>query len=199
MRTSRKVGARNAPALTPTGLRKSSSGNSGLNAEKRHGMPSALRKDKAGSVVQKATNIENQFRYALLRKGLDFIEQANIGPWSCDFLLPDHKIVIEADGEYWHSIPKTIMKDRRKDLWLRSKGYSVLHFEGKRISADPDGCINKVIQLIEKNKLSLLIEEEEEEEFMEDPEIATAKENDDDAEYEAWLSSGSFGSRGGFG
>ena len=197
MRTSRKVGARNAPALTPTGLRKLSSGNSGPNAEKSHGIPTALRRGKSGPAVQKATNIENQFRYALLRKGLDFIEQANIGPWSCDFLLPDHKIVIEADGEYWHSIPKTIMKDRRKDLWLRSKGYSVLHFEGKRISADPDGCISKVIQLIEKNKLSLLIDEEEE--FMEEPEIAIAKENDDDAEYEAWLSSGSDGSRGSLG
>jgi len=198
MRTSRKVGARNAPALTPTGLRKSSSGNGGPNAEKSHGIPTALRREKSGPAAQKATNIENQFRYALLRKGLDFIEQANIGPWSCDFLLPDHKIVIEADGEYWHSIPKTIMKDRRKDLWLRSKGYSVLHFEGKRISADPDGCISKVIQLIEKNKLSLVIEEEEEE-FMEKPEIAIAKETDDDAEYEAWLSSGSVGSRGSLG
>jgi len=197
MRTSRKVGARNAPALTPSGLRSSKQSDQGRNAGKSYGQPTALQSEKSPA-LQKATNIENQFRYALLRKGLNFIEQANIGPWSCDFFLPEHKLVIEADGEYWHSIPKTMMKDRRKDLWLRSHGYSVLHFEGKKISSDPDGCITKVIQLIENNKLSLSLEVEEEE-FSEEPEIATAKEHDDDAEYEAWLSSGSIGSRGGAG
>ena len=67
--------------------------------------------ESSSGTQQKATNIENQFRYALLRKNLNFIEQASIGPWSIDFYLPEHDIIIEADGEFWHNSIKSTMLD----------------------------------------------------------------------------------------
>ncbi|NBV82516.1 DUF559 domain-containing protein [bacterium] len=138
----------------------------------------------------KATNIENQLRYAMLRKNIDFVEQADIGPWSIDFLLPEYRIVVEADGEYWHSDVKTKMKDRRKDAWLKAKGFEVLHFEGKQIEHNPDFCIEKIIELIEKQKsqhsggelpFPKYIEDTEEEDLNEQ------SETEEESEYEKWI------------
>lgn len=110
---------------------------------------------------QKATGIENLFRYALLRKGINFIEQASIGPWSIDFLLPDYMACVEADGEYWHSSTKAIMKDRKKDAWLRNKGYTVFHFDGKEIIQNADYCVEKLMKSVNKNveNIALKIQE----------------------------------------
>lgn len=125
----------------------------------------------------KATNIENQFRYALLRKNLNFIEQASIGPWSIDFYLPEHDIVIEADGEFWHSSTKAKMKDRRKDAWLQNKGYKVFHFTGKEIIENPNFCVEKIMKSINgENSAENIIEENKEKDSLQ---------NDED--YERWI------------
>lgn len=135
---------------------------------------------------QKATGIENQLRYALLRKGINFIEQASIGPWSIDFLLPDYMACVEADGEYWHSTTKAIMKDRRKDAWLRAKGYAVFHFDGKEIIQDADYCVQRMMKSLESSiaqmatQIQELEEDEDEDEFIE-----TSLTPID--EYEQWL------------
>jgi len=159
--------------------------------------------------AQKATGIENKLRYALLRKGINFIEQASIGPWSIDFLLPDYMACVEADGEYWHSSMKARMKDRRKDAWLQNKGYTVFHFDGKEIIQDADYCVsrlmksleNKVDQIAkqvysmieEENNQTEIEEEDDEEDFPELPETIVENSADD---YNAWVSGGfSFGGK----
>jgi very-short-patch-repair endonuclease len=144
---------------------------------------------------QKATGIENLLRYALLRKGINFIEQASIGPWSIDFLLPDYMACVEADGEFWHSSPSARMKDRRKDAWLKSRGYMVFHFDGWEIKQDSDFCVSRMMKSIE-GKMNNLVQSiaEEEESSVDQPSMeavideqprATEEKND---EYEQWLS-----------
>lgn len=137
--------------------------------------------DSSSVTQQKATNIENQFRYALLRKNLNFIEQASIGPWSIDFYLPEHDIIIEADGEFWHNTIKAKMKDRRKDAWLKSKGYKVFHFTGKEILENSNLCVEQILKSIAMGKMTQPHQEEIEENY-EDGE--TLGQND---EYEQWV------------
>lgn len=129
--------------------------------------------------VQPATNIENKLRYALLRKGVNFIEQASIGPWSIDFLLPDFMACVEADGEFWHSSTQAKMKDRRKDAWLRNKGYMVFHFDGKEIHQDSDYCVDKMMKSIEANikRISEKIHDE-----------SAKQHNEEHNDYEKWIS-----------
>jgi very-short-patch-repair endonuclease len=150
---------------------------------------------------QKATGIENMLRYALLRKGINFIEQASIGPWSIDFLLPDYMACVEADGEFWHSSVSVRMKDRRKDAWLKSRGYIVFHFDGWEIKQDSDYCVARMMKSLE-NRVENLVksysdseneEENVEELFDEEPDgdgnEPEAPQGADD-EYERWLSGG---------
>lgn len=143
---------------------------------------------------QKATGIENMMRYALLRKGINFIEQAAIGPWCVDFYLPDHNACLEADGEYWHGTPSAKMKDRRKDLWLQSHGYEIYHFDGWDIKQDADFCVSRMMKSLEaKSQRKRIVLDNE---FVEDDDsLAETITHDEqqldsqkhDDEYERWI------------
>lgn len=147
-----------------------------------------LKKKNPSSSGAKATNIENQMRYALLRKGVNFIEQADIGPWSIDFFLPEYNAVIEADGEFWHNNMKTKMKDRRKDSWLMAKGYKVFHFEGKQITDNANACVDKVLKSLHSSSWITEKEETFDELIEEINQETNMVPEDDDDEYEKWIS-----------
>ncbi len=46
--------------------------------------------------------------------GIRYQEQVAIGPYVLDFILPDHGVVIEVQGEYWHARPKAERADASK-------------------------------------------------------------------------------------
>jgi len=50
--------------------------------------------------------------------GVRFIKQQTFGPYTFDFYLPDHKILLEVQGEYWHSLPKNIANDLAKASFI---------------------------------------------------------------------------------
>lgn len=52
--------------------------------------------------------------------------EKRLGRWSVDLALPLHNIAVELDGEYWHSLPAMVEKDRRKDEWLDANGWHVI-------------------------------------------------------------------------
>lgn len=78
-----------------------------------------------------------------------------------DFALPQKKIVIFCDGDFWHGykfhekkkpakkywkekISNNIKRDRRITRSLRYRGWSVLRFWEHDIEARPEFCINKI-------------------------------------------------------
>lgn len=46
--------------------------------------------------------------------------------YQADFVLPDHKIIIEVQGSYWHSMEKTIESDAFKFTVYEMTGYTIL-------------------------------------------------------------------------
>jgi very-short-patch-repair endonuclease len=63
----------------------------------------------------------------------------------CDFFFPEAKLIVECDSEYWHSQPRQVENDQRKDAELASIGYAILRFTGQQITADIDGCVSKIL------------------------------------------------------
>jgi len=62
------------------------------------------------------------------------------------------KIDVECDSEKWHHLPSQKIKDRKRDLYLRGQGWTILRFEGKKIINNPNHCIkvlNKAIQKLD--------------------------------------------------
>lgn len=79
------------------------------------------------------TEIEQIVASKLDELEISFIEQRSIGPWCVDFYISDLRLVIEADGVYWHGLDEVKKRDERKNTWLRKHGYEVLRLNGDTI------------------------------------------------------------------
>lgn len=82
------------------------------------------------------TSIERIVRHRLLAMALPFRAQVPVGRWNVDFLIAD-TLVIEADGDYWHSKKGVPARDRRKDRFLRAQGLGVVRLLGSALREDP--------------------------------------------------------------
>ena len=68
-------------------------------------------------------------RELLDKVGAEYEQEYKIGKYWADFYLPKYNVVIEVDGDYWHSLPDVKEKDTRKDIYLKSKGINVMHIK----------------------------------------------------------------------
>lgn len=83
----------------------------------------------------KTSSLERIVSSLLDGLGIAYLSHVTIGRYVVDFLVPHRKLVIECDGEYWHSLPGVPEKDERKDRDLSSRGYGVLRLPGRLIKA----------------------------------------------------------------
>lgn len=61
-----------------------------------------------------------------------------------DFMLPINGLIIECDGNYWHSFKKTKKRDEEKTKMLENSGWKVLRFKGSEIKMNLDECFNRI-------------------------------------------------------
>lgn len=72
-----------------------------------------------------------------------------------DFAFPEIKLAIEIDGEYWHNLEKTKIKDRRRNYFLGvKKGWEVIHIPAKDFTQHSEHYVWEVIQAIETLKVA---------------------------------------------
>lgn len=62
-----------------------------------------------------------------------------------DFVYPELRLVIELDGERYHSDRDTFRKDRRKQNDLTLEGYRVLRFTAWDVFAAPEYVVAAVV------------------------------------------------------
>ena len=78
--------------------------------------------------AQQDTSLERLFETFLLEHAIIYTKQHVLdwsrGAFSYDFLLTDQNLLVEVDGEYWHSSGKAINRDRIKEKVAREQGYS---------------------------------------------------------------------------
>lgn len=61
-----------------------------------------------------------------------------IGRHEVDFLWREHKLVVEIDSFLYHQGSVAFHEDHARDLDLRQRGYTVLHFTEKQLEDEPD-------------------------------------------------------------
>lgn len=66
-----------------------------------------------------------------------------------DIAFPLKKIAVFADGDYWHSLPKSIKRDRQVNRTLEEKGWVVLRFLGSEIRENSLVCVQKIKERLE--------------------------------------------------
>ncbi len=116
------------------------------------------------------TSIELRLRKALWEKGYRYRKNYKALPGSPDIALTKYKIAIFCDSEFFHGKDWNVLKPRLEkgknpDYWLkkiernRSRdwetdrrllflGWTVIHFWGKDIIKDTEGCVKVVEEAI---------------------------------------------------
>ncbi|MDO6658005.1 endonuclease domain-containing protein [Anaerobacillus sp. 1_MG-2023] len=72
--------------------------------------------------------------------------QYPLGNYRIDLAIPYLKLAIECDGKQYHSSTQQKAHDRRKDKYLRSKGWKVMRFTGRQINRNPKAILLKIQQ-----------------------------------------------------
>jgi len=93
---------------------------------------------------KKDTSIEIAIEQELIKRSIPYIKQVSVeGIALVDFLLPN-KIIIQADGNYWHSRGINKGKDIAQDTLLYFKGYKIYRFTETEIKKSAKKCIESV-------------------------------------------------------
>lgn len=72
---------------------------------------------------QGETLLEKTVRQILDSIELRYVQEAMVGRYSVDFLIPELRVALEVDGDYWH---RDASRDARKTKFLVRKGWSVI-------------------------------------------------------------------------
>jgi len=100
----------------------------------------------SGKWKNKETSIELKLENELKRQGISYMKQIPLeGIAIVDFLLPN-KIIVQADGKYWHSRGKNKGKDIAQDTILGFKSYRIYRFTETEINHSARRCINKIFR-----------------------------------------------------
>jgi len=92
-------------------------------------------------VVSKPHKIVHE---ALVAAGMEFLTSQRFSYFELDEFNPQLGIVVEVDGDYWHSSEKQKISDRRKDTFLKNKGLRVLRIRECDIYEDIEREIARV-------------------------------------------------------
>jgi very-short-patch-repair endonuclease len=87
--------------------------------------------------------------------GLALNMQVEMRPYRLDFLA-NGWLVIEIDGNVWHSSPEAVARDKARDEFFHSYNYTVLRIPAKVVFSTPQEAVRRVrASLAEGRKISI--------------------------------------------
>lgn len=96
----------------------------------------------------KNTKIELKIKSFLESKNIPFQPQSYVkGIVNADFSIQPN-ILIFADGDYWHSLPKAIKRDNIVNRQLKDNNYIVLRFKENDINNNFSVVENKIMEVV---------------------------------------------------
>ncbi|MBK6767303.1 MAG: endonuclease domain-containing protein [bacterium] len=69
--------------------------------------------------------------------------QMTIGPFIADFVLPDHRLILEVDGPT-HATDEQIEHDARRTAWFQERGYHMLRFSNLDVLQNISGVLERI-------------------------------------------------------
>lgn len=94
------------------------------------------------------TSIEIAVQKELDKRKIEYVKQHQICRWLIDITFPKQKLAVEVDGDYWHSLPKQIEKDKRKDHWLKAHNWKILRLKEHDINKDVAECVDRIEKIL---------------------------------------------------
>ncbi len=111
-----------------------------------HNKSNERQKSFANQLRKNQTSTEKRFWEAVRNYkyfGLKFRRQVVIEPYIVDFFFPSLDLIIEFDGDV-HDTPQQIIYDKKRDEFLRSKGYAVIRVTNTMLHWDPSELLKEI-------------------------------------------------------
>lgn len=81
------------------------------------------------------TSIELKVMNELKRLDIEYISQYRVENFLYDLYISRWNLLIECDGDYWHSLEKAIERDKLKDECAKRNGFKLLRLKEKTIKS----------------------------------------------------------------
>ncbi len=95
------------------------------------------------------TSIELKIKEFLKENNINFTEQYILkNRFIFDFYIKGTNILIECDGDYWHSLPKRIKLDKEKDITAIENGFKVIRLKEIEIRNNFNKCKNNILEVL---------------------------------------------------
>jgi len=108
--------------------------------------PERYTKKRAIKLRSRMPNAEVILWSRLRRKalpGFRFRRQHPIGPYIADFACPLSRLVVEVDGDT-HSTDEEIAHDRRRDAYIRSRGWRIVRVNNIDVYKNLDAVLENI-------------------------------------------------------
>jgi very-short-patch-repair endonuclease len=119
---------------------------------KNHDQKTCSRACRTEWIGKADSKLEQIIRIELEEVGLHPSPRIGLGPYTVDFAFLDQKVIVECDGQYWHSLPESIARDRRKDKFFANRGWLVVRLKEDEIMSSPRRCVSKVAQALSSRR-----------------------------------------------
>ena len=89
---------------------------------------------------------------------VQFRTEFPVGYYSIDEAYPELRIALEVDGCYWHGcskcgyLSKNACLDKRKNTFLRNRGWIVVRLKECKIKQDLSACVSMVVNLVQQRE-----------------------------------------------
>lgn len=98
---------------------------------------------------KKMTEIEQSLRDEFRKRRLRFeMHKTMFGRFQPDFVFEEARLIVQADGDYWHSLPKRRANDRAFAKAALLEGWSVWRFGEREIQMHAPACARAVARFV---------------------------------------------------
>lgn len=96
--------------------------------------------------IFKDTTIELKVEEELKKRNINYQKQVPLCKIAIvDFYLPEYRVIIQCDGDYWHNLSEQKERDEQQDRILIFNGFNVYRFWEHEINESVENCINQFI------------------------------------------------------
>jgi len=107
-----------------------------------------IKKIKDKKIPTKDTKPELAMEDFLKNRNINYIKHWDYKYGIADFFIPNRKLIIEVDGDYWHTLPGREGKDRIKTKYLEEIGYDVLRIWESEMNKDIESVFDRINKTI---------------------------------------------------
>ena len=94
----------------------------------------------------RASRLEQDFAERLQDVGLAFVPQYPFGPYVVDLAFPQIRLLVEIDGELYHTTPQGQARDDRKDVLASTEGWRLLRLPEFIVREHPEEAVRTVLE-----------------------------------------------------